>query len=116
MGRKYRMLLYVEGEERPGGLTPEGMQAVKRDFTRVEVEQVLRAGGKLPLAVALRCRVRYFTEGVALGTAAYLEEFFQARRNLFSAGRKWAARKVRGAEWGELRSARDLRADGIEPH
>ncbi|HUF64302.1 MAG TPA: chemotaxis protein CheW, partial [Verrucomicrobiales bacterium] len=77
---------------------------------------VLRAGGKLPLAVALRCRVRYFIEGVALGTAAYLEEFFQARRELFSAGRKSAARKMRGAEWGELRSVRDLRTGGIEPH
>ncbi|HUF62247.1 MAG TPA: hypothetical protein VMN36_09245, partial [Verrucomicrobiales bacterium] len=43
-------------------------------------------------------------------------EFFQARRELFSAGRKSAARKMRGAEWGELRSAQDLRSGGIDPH
>ena len=113
VARRYRMLLYVEGEERPGGLTPEGLQAARRGFSREEVEAVLASGGRLPLAVALRCRVRYFSEGAALGTARYLEEFFAARREAFGPKRTSAAREMQGAEWGELRSARGLRANAV---
>ena len=113
VARQYRVLLYVEGEERPGGMTPEGMEPGRRGFSREEVEAVLASGGRLPLAVALRCRVRYFTEGLALGSTRYLEEFFAARRELFGAKRTSAAREMRGAEWGELRSIREFRGNGI---
>jgi hypothetical protein len=113
VSRRYRVLLYVEGQERPGGLTPGGMQGARRGFSREEVQRVLDAGGRLPLAVALRCRVRYFTEGVALGSQRYLEAFFAVRRELFGANRKSAARNMRGAEWGELRNMRHFTTDGL---
>lgn len=36
-------------------------------------EQVRKSGGKLPLAVVLGCRIRYFTDGVILGSKEYVE-------------------------------------------
>jgi hypothetical protein len=34
---------------------------------------VIAAGGKLPLATVLRCRVRYFTAGAVLGSRTFVE-------------------------------------------
>ncbi len=33
----------------------------------------MKEGGKLPVAAALRCRVRYFTDGAVLGSKEYVE-------------------------------------------
>jgi len=63
----------------------------------------LRAGGNLPLPAVLRCRVRYFTDGVVLGSSAFLEEFFEKRRAFFGPQRKSGARRMRGADWGGVR-------------
>ncbi|TVR53420.1 MAG: transposase [Puniceicoccaceae bacterium] len=72
---------------------------------------VMEAGGKLPLPVALRCRVRYFSDGLALGSKAFLEDFFANYRDLFGKKRTSGARPMLGADWGDLNVARDLRRD-----
>ncbi|OIR18964.1 transposase IS200 like protein [mine drainage metagenome] len=36
-------------------------------------EEVLRTGGRLSLAEVLKCRIRYFTDGVILGSKEYVE-------------------------------------------
>ncbi len=36
-------------------------------------EEVLRTGGKLTLSEVLKCRIRYFTDGVILGSKEYVE-------------------------------------------
>ena len=36
-------------------------------------EEVLRTGGKLSLSEVLKCRIRYFTDGVILGSKEYVE-------------------------------------------
>ena len=54
-------------------------------------------------------RVRYFVDGVIMGSAAFVEVMFQKRRELFCASRKTAARKMRGADWGGLCTVRDFR-------
>jgi hypothetical protein len=68
--------------------------------------------GGIPIARVLRLRIRYFTDGVVIGTKAFLEEAFQAARERFGANRKTGARQFRGngsplAE--EIWSMRDLR-------
>lgn len=91
----------------------------KRGFSRREVEAVLQAGGKLPLPALLRCRVRYFTDGVALGSSGFLEEFFEKRRAFFGPRRETGTRRMRGADRGGVRTLRDLKVDVIEgkaPH
>ncbi len=37
-------------------------------------EELLKSGGKLPLATVLQCRIRYFTDGVVLGSKAFVEQ------------------------------------------
>ena len=60
-------------------------------------------------------RVRYFVDGVMLGSAAFVENMFNQRRDLFCASRKTAARKMKGADWNGLCTLRDFRKQVIEP-
>jgi hypothetical protein len=66
--------------------------------------------------VLLRYRVRYFTDGVVIGSRMFVNETFAASRERFGAKRKDGARKMRGAAAaaaGVLWSLRDLRT-GID--
>ena len=105
VGAAYRKVIFGIGEEtgaRPG-------------ISAAEVAKVWGAGGSLSLAQLLRCRVRYFSDGVVIGSARFVEEFFATRREMFSAGRSSGARKLRGGQWGQLRTVRDLGARAIAP-
>ena len=65
----------------------------------------------------LRHRVRYFCDGAVLGTAQFVDGVFareQALRKRFGEKRTTGARRMRGADWGELRVLRDLQKDVIE--
>ena len=59
-------------------------------------------------------RVRYFVDGVILGTKSFVEDMFQKRRHLFCESRKTAARKMRGGDWGGLCTVRDFRKRVVE--
>jgi len=69
--------------------------------------------GGMAVGVLLRCRVRYFTDGVVIGSRMFVNEVFAASRERFGAKRKDGARKMRGAAAasasGVLWSLRDLR-------
>jgi len=110
---EYRKLLFGNGEERIGDDTPDGYQQGRRGFSAAQIEQVWSEGGRLPLAAALRCRVRYFTDGAVLGGKAYVDAFFERNREHFGARRETGARPLRGAQWGEIRTLRDLRVDPL---
>lgn len=63
---------------------------------------------------ALRRPVRYFCDGAVLGSTGFVNAVFereQAERNRFGGKRKTGARKMKGADWGELRVLRDLQKD-----
>jgi putative transposase len=112
--RRYRQLLYEDGIES----APDGSrnQPSRRGFAQAEVEGVVAAAGKMPIQVALRHRVRYFCDGAVLGTASFVEEVFSREQRLhrrFGAARKTGARRMRGADWGDLRVLRDLQKDVI---
>jgi REP element-mobilizing transposase RayT len=67
---------------------------------------------ELRMAKMLRCRVRYFTDGVVIGSKGFVDDAFEAARERFSLRRKDGARRMRGsgkAATGVLWSARDLR-------
>ena len=82
-------------------------------LSRDEVAKVWAAGGKLTLSQLLRCRLRYFSEGMAIGTAAFVEEIFRSQRGEFSASRKTGARRMKGGDWEELRVARALVVEAV---
>ncbi len=110
---EYRKLLFGYGLERVGGGTVEGRQNRRRGFSAERIEQVWKEGGRLPLAVALRCRVRYFTDGAVLGSKAFVDGFFERNREGFGPRRESGARPLRGAQWGSIRTLRDLRLDPV---
>ncbi|TVP77862.1 MAG: transposase [Puniceicoccaceae bacterium] len=77
---------------------------------RKAAEKVLNAQkGELPLPVVLRCRVRYFTDGVVLGSA----EFVRSYAAQWQAGRGRepvvAGTAARGAAWGDLAVVNKMR-------
>jgi len=105
VGGLYRQQLFERGQqtERKAGFSPEAVKAV------------LDSDGKLTLAQALRCRVRYFSDGVVLGSKAFVEDVFQRNRDQFGLKRKSGARMLRRAEAGDLCTMRDLRLEAISP-
>jgi hypothetical protein len=100
--------LYIKGMEQ--GVAPEG-GAVRPGFSEEQVGAVVAAKGKLTLGEVLRCRVRYFADGLVLGRKVYVEDVFRRHRGHFSPKRKDGARAMKGAEWGDLFAARALRVD-----
>jgi len=103
---RYRVLLYGHGEERDAdALTGK---SGRRGMARTEVERVLESGGKLSVAEVLRCKVRYFTDGAAIGGADFLQEVFEENRHRFSDQRHTGGRSMRGSDWGGLQVLRGL--------
>ncbi|MBL9159619.1 MAG: hypothetical protein JNJ70_19210 [Verrucomicrobiales bacterium] len=109
---RYRMFLYQDGEEVAGD--PHLGQRGRRGMKTEVVEEVVEQGGAMPLRQALRHRVRYFCDGAVLGSAEFVNGIFereQALRKRFGEKRKSGARRMRGADWGDLRVLRDLQKD-----
>ena len=77
---------------------PDGAEIWKRRLPREKALEVLAAGGRLSKADFIRCRVRYFTDGAAIGTKGFVEGIFQHCRAWFSEKRKDGARLMKGME------------------
>ena len=77
---------------------------------RETAEKVLNEQqGELPMSVVLRCRVRYFTDGVVLGSMEFVRGYaamWQAER-----GRKYPVKgeAAAGAPWGDLAVVNSMR-------
>ena len=124
VAEQYRMMLFADGEEAfaedihsgelPGDRHPK---RVRKGFQRKEVEAVLGRGGKLSIGEAMRCKVRYFSDGMTLGNKAFVEKVFQGARERFGEKRKSGARSMRGMNWKEkktrLYSMRELQEDTL---
>jgi len=108
--KRYRVLLYTAGEERHAAY---GGRVVRPGIASAEVDKVIESGGKLTIQQALRCRVRYFTDGMAIGGKAFVEGVFNDNRRFFGPKRRDGARRMRFGEWGDLRTARALRLSPV---
>jgi hypothetical protein len=104
-GKAYRALLFGSGEEQ---VNADG-ETVRSGIPAKKVAEALAKGHNLELAEVIRCRVRYFCDGLVFGTADFVEGVFQSTRDRFSPRRQTGPRKMRGAKWGDLRTMRDLR-------
>ena len=100
---QYRSYLFSIGEESEGRV----------GFEREKVEEVLAEGGELSRYELLRCRIRYFSDGVALGSTLFVEEVFEQNRIRFGARRKDGARPLPGGGWDGLCCLRNLRLNPI---
>ncbi len=100
----YRRWLYEDGRERQdrnGTVTKAGVD----EETSAQVMR--KEKGALPVNELIRQRVRHFSQGLAIGGKAWLEEVFLANRGRFGPKRKTGPRRVRGAE-EEVYSLREL--------
>ena len=81
----------------------------KEAISREEALRVLEEEkGRLPLATVLRCRVRYFTDGIVLGSV----EFVEAQLKELPEGiRPRKPHGMAGADWGGLSVGTGLRKD-----
>jgi putative transposase len=119
VSREYRMILLEEGEEKTREVVNEEgervTQVVRKGMSRRKVMEEEEAGGlksALRLGRMLRWKVRYFTDGAAIGSRGFVDGLFEQCRDRFGPKRKTGARKMRGRAAGAtdvLWSARDLR-------
>lgn len=89
----YRMMLFADGEEVFVSRPESGLEKVRvrKGFKREEVEAVLAKGGKLSFGEALRCKVRYLSDGMVFGTGDFVNEVFEKARERFGEKRKSGA-------------------------
>lgn len=80
------------------------------EMTRERALKILdEENGELPKAAILRCRIRYFTDGVILGSAEFVRGFTGTRQ--IEVGRKYPPKvhTLRGSDWGDLAVIQGLR-------
>ncbi|MCB1097501.1 MAG: hypothetical protein KDN22_18150 [Verrucomicrobiae bacterium] len=107
--RRYRQLLMEEGRQ----LRDEKNRVVRKGLTPEEFEAEEARGFELPAPTLLRHRVRYFVDGLALGSAAFVESVFERNRERMGVKRTRGAR-VPGVPMGGLHTVRDLRSASAE--
>ena len=99
---RYRVAVFGKGQgldaDRPGRAVDMGKAA-----------KVMNEGGKVGREEALRCRVRYFTDGAVLGSREFVQGYFDAHRADFGKRRRDACRELKGSEWGGMSCIRGLR-------
>jgi REP element-mobilizing transposase RayT len=115
--RAYRTLLLGEGmeagEAEKARERKAGRKPCKRGLDRKKALEELRSGKDLSQAALLRCRVRYFSDGLVLGSREFVEQAFQAKRGWFGRKRKTGARGL-PVKGGGLFSLRDLKVQALE--
>ena len=104
--RRYRQLLMEEGRQ----LRDEEDRVVRKGLTPEEFEAEEARDFELPAPGLLRHKIRYFVDGLALGSAAFVESVFEKNRVRMGVKRTCGAR-VPKAAMGGLRTLRDLRGE-----
>ena len=101
----YRLLLMKRGHKQVSGK--------KGAVARKLLLETLEREGQLPRSELLRLRVRYFSDGLVLGSEIFVEEVFEQYRSHFGDKRKSGARPIKGLPDDSLKVIRDLRLKPI---
>ena len=101
----YRIRLFVGG-----GVAHQSGKVV---LDREKIKEVIAQGGELSLGQVLRLRVRHMSDGVALGSRAFVNEVFRRHRDRFGPKRKDGARPIRGLAAFGLTALRNLRVRAL---
>ena len=116
VAREYRKLLMAGAVGRTSeSIGKDGRvvsKTLRKGLSKEKVAEEKAKDGELSLGKALRCRIRYFTDGAVIGSKEFVNEAFASARERFGARRKDGARAMRGsgsAARGLLWSVRDLR-------
>ena len=103
----YRCVLFDSGREVRDA---QNVNVVRAGVKVEKTKEVLKAGGKLTLGELVRQRVRYFSDGLVLGSREFVEGVFEDNRDKFGPKRKDGARRLSGLK-EPLYSMRRLRAN-----
>ena len=103
--REYRVGLFGKGAMPKSGGTPH--------IDHRRVREAMKRGGRLTRAELLRCQVRYFSDGVVLGSHEFARNQFEQIRDQLGPGRKSGPRPMQGGDWGGLTDLPELQKDVI---
>ena len=95
-GEIYRGWLFTAGVETRG----EDGQLARGGVSAEAAEAVTRAKGRMGAAQALGLRMKRMSDGMVLGSRAWVEEIYRAHRGNFGKKRKVGARPLGGKEAG----------------
>ena len=101
----YRLQLYVIGEAVPSDQNGEGG---RRGFTKEQVSEVRKTFGEFSFKYALNRRVRHFSEGLILGSMAFVQRHFQNYREYAGPLRRAGVSEIRGFAGQTLFTLRTL--------
>lgn len=112
-----RLMVFEEGSEER--VPEDGEKSGRAGIDAARVWRERKRGGRLPLAVMLRLRVRYLTAGGVVGSRAFVDEVWRGSPGVGPGGNKGAinrnktVRPMRFGEWGGLHVLRALRVDVV---
>jgi putative transposase len=99
----YRALLLAEGVEKAEKRIDEqgkmGKRVKRKGMPVVEAREErdrLETGHRVAIAKRLRWRLRYFSDGVVIGSREFVDGFYEAHRDRFGPKRTSGARRMRG--------------------
>lgn len=104
---RYAVLLYHRGAASGKGKPPDSR--VPREVARAVHDYF----GSLEPFANLRRRLRHATRGGILGYGEFIESWF-AENRIYFGKRRCGARRIRGGDFGGLRSFRDVRPDDLK--
>ena len=94
-GAWYRCWLMTDGEEVVVDETNKNYHVkAKVGIPKEKVEEALAQGGLLTTPELLRCKMRYFTEGLAIGSKGFVEKWYGKNRRHFSPNREKGAKPI----------------------
>ena len=105
----HRIFIFEEGVATEGAEVQDSSGETKNrkgiDAEKVRAER--SRGGRLPLAVILRLRVRYLTDGAIIGSKEFVGTITGSQ------GKEKPGRPMRFGEWGGLHALRNLRKNVV---
>ena len=110
--KEYRKLLYIEGAEVTEGSLLGGK--ARSGFKEEDVNKVLERGGELTMAEMLRVKVRYFGDGLVIGSREFVEQAIERYSEYKGRKRKSRPVKMKGGCWGDTYVLRVLRKNIFE--
>ena len=99
----YRQILFGLGS-RPKTTEPDSHCRIPDS----DADLVRAAKGRLPLHELLRLKIRYFSDGLAFGSHAFLHQLYASHRPLFGPRRAKISKALPGDCWNGLEVVRDL--------
>ena len=102
--QSYRLILFGKGHTSKG--------SNEKDRGRIAPEaltQLLKSEAPIAPEALYKTRVRYFTDGTAIGSKDFLDGFFLENRSAFGSRRKRAGSALPHQLWGQLHVIRDLK-------